>query len=259
MKPLIKWVGGKTKLLPILTEIIPHQYNTYYEPFIGGGAMFFHLNPENAVIGDVNHRLISMYRSVRNTPKTINTYLSYLKERQYSEVFYYELRDSLNTPYLPHYMQAAMLIYINKTCFNGLYRENKKGYFNVPFGKYKKLNLPSSKDILEVSIILRNTRILCSPYTQTLHDAKEGDFVYLDPPYYNLFNSYNKGGFDNKAHHELKDYCDLLTAKGVKFMMSNSNHEDIKELYKGYNITILNNVNHAINRAKTSEVVIRNY
>ena len=179
-KPILKWAGGKTQMLGDLIPKVPTSYGRYIEPFFGGGAMFFALQPENAVVADSNPELINMYRQVADH---VDDVINYLKEYENTSEMFYAVR-SLEWTSLPKAEAAARTIFLNKTCFNGLYRVNKQGRFNVPFGKYKNPKICDEDGLRAASEVLKKAEILCGDYLLVLeHYAQPGDFVFLDPPY----------------------------------------------------------------------------
>lgn len=240
IKPFLKWAGGKTQLIPNLSKYIPSNFNKYIEPFIGGGAIFFYLNPEKAIISDSNEELITTYKAVRDSVEDI---IKILEEYKNEEIFYYKIR-ALNPEKLSKVESAARLIYLNKTCFNGLYRVNKKGQFNVPYGKRDGEFL--NKELLrDASEFLQNVKILHADYMETLKKyAKKGDFIFLDPPYYPVgkysdFKRYTKEFFYHDDHVVLKEEFDLLVEMGCHVVLTNSDHPVVLELYQDYEIKII--------------------
>lgn len=237
IKPFLKWAGGKTQLLSELSEYIPLDINKYIEPFIGGGAFYFFLNPREAVIADLNEELIITYKAVQNNVAEV---IEILKEYKHEESFYYDIR-ALKPQNLSLAERAARLIYMNKTCFNGLYRVNKKGEFNVPYGKGNGsfLNEESLRDAHE---FLEGTKIVHSDYLDVLKKyADEGDFIFLDPPYYPVggysdFKRYTKEFFYHEDHVNLKNEFDRLVQLGCNVILTNSDHPVILDLYKDYEI-----------------------
>lgn len=178
-KPFLKWAGGKSYLLPILRKCLPATFGRYVEPFLGGGALFFGLCPQNAVLGDSNYDLIHCYQTVRDRPQELIEHLATLTVNKDE---YYRIR-AINPEALPDVARAGRFIYLNKTCFNGLYRVNRKGGFNTPFGGYAGVTLADSANLKAVSTALRSAELRCEDYTAALKSAAPGDFVYLDPPY----------------------------------------------------------------------------
>ncbi|WP_202898296.1 DNA adenine methylase [Bacteroides propionicifaciens] len=180
IKPILKWAGGKTQLIDELESFFPNKINKYIEPFIGGGALFFHTLPENAIISDINPELINLYNTIKDVP---NQVIEILKSFKNEEDFYYEMRSKVYDN-LSNTEKAARTLYLNKTCYNGLYRVNKKGNFNTPFGRYKNPNFINEEGIIEASTALKNATIIHSDYKSILDNyAEPGDLVFLDPPY----------------------------------------------------------------------------
>ena len=275
-QPFIKWVGGKRTLVNRLENMMPENFNNYFEPFIGGGAFLFYLYSEEILenrkksIFDINSELINTYNVVKNTP---NELIKNLKEYKlkHSKEFYYDIRaldrvEGFKTS--DEILRATRFIYLNKTCFNGLYRVNKSGYFNVPIGSYKNPNIADENVILNASKALQNVSIYNSSYDKVLEFAKKGDLVYFDPPYYPLnrtsnFTSYSENNFLEKEQEELFNVFEKLAKKGVFVMLSNSDTPYIKELYRNYDINIVD-MNRFINskangRGKVNEVVVRSW
>ena len=272
-KPFVKWAGGKRQILDKLKKLVPEDFNTYYEPFVGGGALLFDLAPENAVINDSNEELINVFNVLCNEKK-YSKMCRYLNkfERKHDEEFYYEIRNidrnKKKFNKLNDSKRAARTIYLNKSCFNGLYRVNSKGEFNVPFGKKTKVNTYDGENLLNVHsyLTLNNISILCTDFEDAVSTAKEGDFVYFDPPYdsdTSTFNSYTEDGFNKDEQRRLAKVFKELDEKGVKVMLSNHNTILIKELYKDYNFYVIE-AKRSINsngkkRGKVEEVIITNY
>jgi DNA adenine methylase Dam len=240
IKPFLKWAGGKTQLLTELHKYVPNNFNKYIEPFIGGGAMFFSLNPHESIIADSNEELVITYRQVKDHVESV---IEHLETFEHSETFFYNIR-SLDPNELEHSYRAARLIYLNKTCFNGLYRVNQKGQFNVPYGK-------GSGSFLNVEVLrnasdfLTETTIIKGDYLDVLTEfATEGDFIFLDPPYYPVgrysdFKRYTKELFYHDNQVQLKQEFDRLVNMGCKVVLTNSNHEVILDLYSDYEIDII--------------------
>lgn len=266
--PIIKWVGGKRQLINQLIENIPKCFNSYFEPFFGGGALFFELQPKNAYISDINPELINLYCVIRDNP---NQLIVELSKHQVSEEYFLMLRNldrSEEYSRLNDIQKASRFIYLNKTCFNGLYRVNSKGQFNVPFGKYKNPKIFDEDNLLKCSNLLKEIKIKNESFEKILGSVKKGDFVYFDPPYAPLnktsnFTSYTKEGFGMEMQVKLKELCDELNEKKVFFMLSNSDTKIINDLYKEYNIKkilasrMVNSKAHL--RGKISEVLVKNY
>lgn len=265
MEPMLKWVGGKRQLLPIISKYIP-KYNDYYEPFLGGGAVLFHLKPKKAFVNDLNKKLINVYNIIKYKYDEL---IDLLKEYQnnISSDFYYKTRDKFNNN-ISDIESAACFIYLNKTCFNGLYRENKCGKFNASWGKYKNINIFDEKNIKEISNYLYNVIISCGNYIECTKSSSKDDFVYFDPPYYPInkssFTKYNQNNFLEKQQEELFEEFVRLDKIGCKVLLSNSNTDYIKKLYRGFEIIEISakrNVNsdHTGRKPSNIEVLIKNY
>ena len=221
-KPILKWAGGKTQMLGDLIPKVPTSYGRYIEPFLGGGAMFFALQPENAVIADSNPELINMYRQVADH---VDDVINYLKKYENTSEMFYAVR-SLEWTALSKAEAAARTIFLNKTCFNGLYRVNKQGQFNVPFGKYKNPKICDEDGLRAASEVLKKAEILCGDYLLVLeHYAQPGDFVFLDPPYlpiseYADFKRYTKEQFYEEDHVELAKMIMRLQERGCHVVLT---------------------------------------
>lgn len=274
IKPFVKWAGGKTQILDELKELMPKKFNTYYEPFLGGGAFFLNLAPNKAVVSDYNEELISAFLCFKDTNNYILMIEEIIKhEKNHNEDYYYKVREmdrDVNYKNLPIYIKAARLIYLNKACFNGLYRVNSKGYFNVPSGKKEvvKAYNQSLFDDLHEYLSNPDITILDGDFEVAIESAKKGDFVYFDPPYDTFedkdsFTTYTKDSFGKEEQKRLSEVFKKLDKKGVFVMLSNHNTKYIRELYKGFNIKIIE-AKRIINskgnkRGKVEEVVITNY
>ena len=236
-KPFVKWAGGKTQLLSELVKYVPVNYNKYIEPFVGGGALYFKLQPQFAILSDSNCELINLYKVVRDLPKQL---IKELKTYRISEKEYYYQRE-INPEELRNIERAARFIYLNKTCYNGLYRVNKEGKFNVPYGRNDNVKLVDEDNINAASYILRNTELYCGNFVTIIeYYAKENDFIYLDPPYYTSggysdFKRYTKEFFYELDHIELRDLFNRLVEKGCKVLLTNSDTAFVHNLYKDYN------------------------
>jgi DNA adenine methylase len=268
--PFLKWVGGKRQIMPMIEQHLPKGIKSYIEPFIGGGAVLFHLQPKNAIINDFNAELVNVYNVIKNDLE--NLIIDLHKHKNESRYFY-EIRALDRTEAfenLSDVERASRIIYLNKTCYNGLYRVNNSGEFNSPFGKYKNPNIVNEPTLRAVNSYLNsnNIRIENTDYETVLKEADKNSFVYLDPPYHPVsdssnFTGYIQGGWDKSDQIRLKEACDRLNKKGIKFMQSNSSVDFIKELYSGYQIHIIK-ANRAINsdgdkRGEVEEVLIKNY
>lgn len=240
-KPILKWAGGKTQMLGDLLPKVPASYGRYIEPFIGGGAMFFALNPDDAVIADSNPELINMYKQVADN---VDEVISCLQKYENTQEMFYSAR-ALEWKDLSKAEAAARTIYLNKTCFNGLYRVNKKGQFNVPFGKYKAPNFCDVEALYAASEVLQKANIVCGDYLSVLKEyARPGDFIFLDPPYlpisaYADFKRYTKEQFYEEDHVELAKEVFRLQELGCHVVLTNSNHPLVHELYKPFNIEVI--------------------
>ncbi len=272
-KPFVKWAGGKRQILDKLKKYIPEDFNTYYEPFVGGGALLFELSPKKAIINDYNKELINVYECIKDADKfdkmcrELNHH-----EAEHSEAHYYEVRDldrdKSKFNKIVDYKRAARTIYLNKACFNGLYRVNSKNEFNVPFGKKLKVNTYEGQNLGIICGYLNynDITLLSTDFEEAVKDAKKGDFVYFDPPYDSdktTFNSYTENGFGKEEQKRLARVFKELDKKGCYVMLSNYNTSLIKELYKDYNfnyITAQRNIGaSAKNRGIVEEVIITNY
>lgn len=270
IKPFLKWVGGKRYLESEIKKRVP-KFSHYHEPFMGGGAILFSLQPKKATFNDINEDIINVYTVIKeNVDELIKVLSTHKNEANY----FYKIReldrDEKKFSKLSDVEKAARIIYLNKTCFNGLFRVNNQGQFNAPFGRYKNPNFINAPVLKAVSKYLNdnNVTILNQSFEKLLSGIKKGSFVYLDPPYDPVsetasFTGYNLYGFDREDQKKLKEYCDKLNKKGVKFLLSNSATDFIKELYGGYNIDIVKaprNINcDGTKRGKVDEVLVRNY
>ena len=233
--PILKWAGGKRKLIPDILRLFPRDYRNrvYHEPFVGGGAVFFKIKPAKGSINDVNPRLINFYKVVRDKPEEL---ISLAKTYNHDEEEFYQRRNQFNQPGLSDVEDASLLLYLNKTAYNGLYRVNSKGGFNVPFGSYKNPKIVPENRIRLASKILDATDILCTDFTYILDVSQEGDLCYFDPPYLPVsetadFTSYSKDGFSYKDQIRLRDTCVELDEKGILFVLSNSYVPSLVEKY----------------------------
>jgi DNA adenine methylase len=274
-KPFLKWVGGKSQLLSQLRKHIPSKFNNYYEPFIGGGALFFELEPERAFLNDLNSHLINTYKNVRDNLdelitelKKIETEYFILEPEERKDKYYVKRREYNQLKEENSAKKAALLIFLNKTGFNGMYRENPKGEFNIPHGRNGITSLYNEEQLKEASKLLKRSTLETHPYDVVISNAVEGDFIYLDPPYWPMtktsnFTSYVGQDFVIEEQYILKNIIDGLKEKGCKVMLSNSNNDDVKKLYKEYNIYEAS-ANRFINckpsgRGKITELVITSY
>ncbi len=237
MRPLLKWAGGKRALVRKIIDLFPSGYGErrFHEPFFGGGAVFFSMEPSGGSINDVNRRLMNFYRVVRDRPREL---IEEASQYRYDEDEYYSLRDRFNSDDLTEVEEAALLLYLNKTAYNGLYRVNSKGEFNVPFGRYVNPTVVHERRIMRASSLLRNMEVRSEDFTYVIDLTEEGDLCYLDPPYHPAsktanFTDYAAGGFSIVDQCRLRDLCVKLDERGVIFVLSNSDTEAVRRLYRG--------------------------
>ena len=270
--PFVKWAGGKRQLIPQIRERMPEKYNDYYEPFVGGGAVIFDLLPANALINDINKALINTYRTICNESDAFLKEVNRLDNDMWEDgkKYYYSIREHYNDKLMRSEYDvelAALFVFINKHCFNGLYRVNGKGLFNVPYNNSRRVSVDENV-IIATSEYLRGVTIIDGDFEFACKDAKKGDFIFLDSPYAPLnptsFESYTKEGFDIESHKRLAKLYDELTARGCYCMLTNHNTELINELYgnKDYKIDVVS-VKRMINSDASNrvgeEVIICNY
>lgn len=272
-RPFLKWVGGKNQLIQQYLPHFPESYRRYYEPFVGGGAIFFRLQPQQSFLADINIELVNVYRCVR---EQVEELITLLEDHQalHGQEHFYAVRSQLTISddwFLEgnNLERAARLIYLNKTCFNGLYRENSKGQFNVPIGSYEKPTICDSELLRVASSALQSAQIERSSFDAVLSHAKSPeDFVYFDPPYYPIsstskFTSYSRYSFSEADQIRLKEVFAELSDRGVKVMLSNSDCPFVRELFQKFNIHTINatrNINcNAEKRGKITEVLVTSY
>lgn len=264
-RPFLKWAGGKSRLIAQYQPYLPQQYQTYYEPFIGGGALFFHLQPQRAILSDINPDLVNVYTCIRDRVEEVIQFLKQHKTH-HDRDYYYQIRS--NAPISPP-EKAARLIYLNKTCFNGLYRVNAQGKFNVPMGRYKNPKICDPELLMAASLALKETIILERPFEAILNDRTlPQDFIYFDPPYHPLsatsnFTGYSRHAFATEHQIQLRDVFAQLAQKGVQVMQSNSDCPFIRDLYQDFQIYTIE-ATRSINsdrakRGKITEVLITSY
>lgn len=272
ISPFVKWVGGKRQLVDSITEVLPENIKkyTYVEPFIGGGAVFFHIQPKNAIINDYNSELINVYNVIK---ENLDELIEDLQKHKNESEYFYNIRKldrSEEFEKIGKIQRASRLIYLNKTCYNGLYRVNSAGEFNSPFGRYKNPNIVNEPVLRAVSSYLNsnNIQIFTGDYDDILQRLDRNSFVYLDPPYHPIsessnFTGYVQGGWKVFDQVRLREACDDLTRRGIKFLLSNSASDFIRELYREYNISIVKAIRtinaDADKRGEVDEVLIRNY
>ncbi len=273
-KPVVKWAGGKTQLLPEIVSRLPQTFDTYHEPFLGGAAVFLGLSPNSATLSDTNAHLIGLYQSIRDDRealndalRTVETSYNQMTPDEQSEAFY-EARSEFNSAELPALRRSVLFLYLNKTGFNGLYRENAKGGFNVPFGRRRQLALPSADHLASCSQSLQRATLSVASFEDIAHRAQPGDFVYFDPPYVPLtpessFTAYQAGGFGLAQQQALAALFATLSDRGVYVMLSNSHTPLVTELYKDFTIDVVlarRNINSkGDRRGSVEEVLVRNY
>lgn len=271
IRPVIKWVGGKRQIIKQIAPYIPPTFSTYYEPFLGGGAVLLALQPKKAVVNDINSELMNLYVVIKDNVEDL---ITDLKKHKNEADYFYQIRelDRQKDKYqnLTPIQRASRIIYLNKTCYNGLFRVNKTGEFNTPFGHYKNPNIVNGATLRAVSDYFNTAEIdfFCGDFAESLQKVKKDDFVYLDPPYDPLsdtanFTGYSRGGFGQIEHIRLKELCDRLNEKNVKFLLSNSATDFIKELYQEYRIEVVQ-ASRLINskadkRGEINELLIMNY
>lgn len=274
MSPVVKWAGGKRQILEKIKSNMPSEFNNYFEPFIGGGAVLFAFAPKNATINDVNQELLAIYRCLQDDElfKLMIDELD-IHQKNHAEEYFYDVRAWDREPRFelePLFKRAARAIYLNKTCFNGLYRVNSKGFFNVPSAKKERVNTYDRDNMEAIHEYFKtnNINILNGDFVEACRAAKAGDFVYFDPPYDSFedkdaFTSYSKFDFNKEDQKRLSDLFKELTERGVKCMLSNHNTKYINSLYEGFHIEVVNvkrmiNAN-ASGRGYVEEVLIKNY
>lgn len=270
--PFLKWAGGKRQLLDRISERMPRTYGNYFEPFIGGGAVLFKLQPENSVINDINSSLINAYRTIATNPRGFIENINKLDSKigEDGKVYYYALRERYNDKLMKAEFDielAALFVFINKHCFNGLYRVNGKGLFNVPYNNSNKKSI-DEETIMAVSEYLKKVTILEGDFEEACRNAQKGDFVFFDSPYAPLnptsFESYTKEGFDVESHERLARLFDELSKRRCYCMLTNQNTAFINELYgnKGYRIDVVSvkrMINSDASKRIGEDVIIYNY
>jgi len=269
--PVVKWVGGKRQIISEISKYIPKKFSTYYEPFLGGGAVLFALQPQKAVVNDQNEELMNMYAVIRDRVEDL---ILLLEQHRNEKEHFYKIReldrDKKQYAKLTDVERAARIIYLNKTCYNGLFRVNRAGEFNTPFGNYKNPKIVNEVALRAVSDYLKSgkVKLLNEDFEVSLKGIRKGAFVYFDPPYDPVsdtsnFTGYDKGGFGRDEQIRLKRVCDKLNDRGIKFLLSNSATDFIQELYKDYIVSLVR-ARRAINsvaekRGEVDEVLVMNY
>ncbi|UDI77509.1 Dam family site-specific DNA-(adenine-N6)-methyltransferase [Staphylococcus taiwanensis] len=269
MQPFVKWAGGKRQYIKTIMEMAPTNFNTYYEPFVGGGAVLFSLSNSNSKINDINTHLIHSYHVIRDNPNKLMEYLDDYDSIPLNEEKYKEMREIYNQHIIEKRYDittAALFIYLNKHAFNGLFRVNKKGLFNVPWNKKEFVASYNKSNIIEISNFLQTVTITSTDFEEAVSEAEEKDFVFFDSPYAPLnatsFISYDKAGFSIEEHKRLAKLYKSLTEKNVKCMLTNHNTELIRELYNDFNVKEINvrrSINSDASKRVGKEVIITNY
>lgn len=269
LSPFVKWAGGKRQLINEIETRLPKTINNYYEPFVGGGAILFHLKPQKAYINDINTVLINAYNVIKTSPYELVNHLKKLDAIECTKEFYCDMRTKFNNKILAQEFDiemASIFIFLNKRCFNGLYRVNSKGLFNVPFNNKVKCDSYDKDNIFNMSQYLKNVEIYNLDFEDSLKNAKKGDFIFFDSPYAPLnptsFESYTKDGFDKENHIRLAKVFKELDKKGCLLMLTNHNTKLIRDLYSDYKIEVVDvkrNINSNGNNRTGKEVIITNY
>lgn len=268
MKPLMRWAGGKRQLLKQLVDRLPKNYGCYYEPFLGCGALLLHLQPERAVVGDINSKLINLWLQVKNNLDVLLQEVSWFNRKNCTKEYYIKVRTEHNLLKDNHSIAAAAsMLWLNAHCFNGLYRLDTKGNFNVPWDKRESIRIPDISNLKEISAYLTKVDIATRNYKDTCFSVKEGDFVYFDPPYdpaskTSRFTSYTGEEFTKKDQEELAHFFDYLTERNVFAMLSNNDTPLVRSLYASYRIDSIEarrSINNDGTKRKGMEVIITNY
>ncbi len=270
-RPFLKFAGGKRAIIAELLARVPSRYEAYHEPFVGGGALFFSLDPERAYISDINKELMNCYTVIREDLQNLMSALWMIPydrggNDESNRAVFNAIRGldrDENFGILPPVFRAARTIFLNRTCYNGLWRVNSRGEFNTPFGKYKNPKIVDELNLQLCSSVLQSCTISNDDFTQSLKRVKKDDFVYLDPPYLPSsstadFTSYHEDGFGYRDHQRLAEECHRLDKLGAKFLLSNSNTPEAKDLYKGFHIDIIE-APRSINREKSTDILVRNH
>ena len=272
LQPFTKWTGGKRQLLPVIRELMPKKYNRYFEPFVGGGALFFDLAPKDAVINDFNAELINCYQQIKDNPQELIEILKVHQEYN-SKEYYLDLRSSdrdERIDMMSEVQRAARILYMLRVDFNGLYRVNSKNQFNVPYGRYKNPKIVDENLVSAISTYLNNNQIEIKKgdFEKAVLDVQPGDFVYFDPPYIPLsetsaFTSYTHEGFSYDDQVRLRDTFKKLSDTGAYVMLSNSSSFLVEELYQDFNIHYVEatrtNGAKSSSRGRISEIIVTNY
>lgn len=271
LSPILKWAGGKRQLLPQIIPLIPTNYKKYYEPFVGAGAVLLDLQPQEAIISDTNTELINVYHVIKTQPAELIELLKKY-EQKHCNSFYYSIRnadrDVESFGKLSDVEKAARTVYLNRTCYNGLYRVNRFGYFNTPIGHNSSIQIVNEKGIKGIHGYLNSAKVtlLNCDYRDALKGIRRNDFVFFDPPYYPMnrdsFLRYDSSYFGIKAQEELKSVCDALTKRGIRFIETNSDCPEIRELYSNYRqfeVDVRRCINAKAEGRRGKEMIICNY
>lgn len=260
-KPFLKWAGGKSRIAKDIVKKFP-QFNNYYEPFLGSGAVYFEVAPQSGVLNDLNANLINVYQHIKDQPKEIMQEMNKIQEQynkltsdEEKEELYYLLRDEYNRKE-SSIRKSALLVFLNKAGWNGMYRENSKGHFNIPFGKRKHLNIFDENNILKVSKNIQEMHFTSGSYIDAVKNAKAGDLIYFDPPYFETFSNYQKQGFTDSDQKILHDLATKLTEKGCYVVISNSNCDKTRKLYNDFKRIIEIPITRTIGSKASSRKVI---
>ena len=270
MNPFVKWVGGKRQLIPKILELIPKKYNRYYEPFVGGGALFLELKPDRATIGDINPMLINVYIQIKFNLSSLLKKLSELDSVPCNKDLYLSNRNLFNQKISSKEkdsLSAALFIWINKHCFNGLYRVNKKGLFNVPYNNKTEGNSFEQQNLKEISRFLWGKKIIIGDFSKTCSEVLKNDFVFLDSPYVPIsetadFVDYTKEGFSKEDHIRLSEEFKRMDKLGAKLLTTNHNTEFIRGLYQNYEqeiVSVKRMINSKADKRTGTEIIIKNY
>jgi DNA adenine methylase len=262
--PILKWAGGKRRLLPEILPRLPEQFERYFEPFLGGAALYFAVLPQRAMLTDLNAELINVYSCVRDSVEEL---IEDLKRHRYEREYYYRMRGK-DPRRMRDIRRASRMIYLNRTCFNGLYRVNRRGQFNVPFGRYTNPVICQEDRLRVVSQVLQSSQLQTSGYADAVQEAQKGDFIYFDPPYQPItptanFTSYTSSSFGEQEQRALAAQFAELTERGVSCMLSNSDTPLTRELYADFNLEFID-APRAISRDPSKrrsvvEILVRNY
>lgn len=262
-RPLLRWAGSKRKLLPQLLANLPENFDRYVEPFAGSACLFFSLRPKRALLADINEDLIGTYRAIKKSPESVAQALKRLKR---DESTYYRIREAQNSALTPE-NRAARFIYLNRLCFNGLYRTNKDGKFNVPYGGEKSGKLPDLQQLKNYSSLLKRARLLPATFEETLEEVKSGDFVYIDPPYCiksrRVFNEYSNAAFGPDQLKRLRQQMIRLDKAGIQFLVSYGYSAEALALSTGFERVELmvqrQIAGFSCDRRKSREIMIKNF